>query len=218
MELKYAIWEWSLIFINFVLALSLLSAIGLLLWKALGLLFTKLFHREQKNTTDIADQYGIIKGFIKTIPNIYPIDSCNDSGQRRVKTALEMQRELTRIRNLSDVFFGSDLIWGEKRDWIIENVVTNIINVGIQMSAWSCHVSKEKATNNERLLKLCAKLYEEHNKLSEEIKELEGIDRKDKIKKWLTKEYVTNLKNELDEYIAEMKRNIDESQKCQDNG
>jgi len=217
MELIDTIWEWNQIFISFILALSLFLAIVFLLCKVLWLFCTKLFHRKQpRNTTDVADQYGIIKGFIDVITNIYPIDRCKEIGQNRVKTDLEIKGELMRIKNLSDVFF-LYMISDEKRDWIIENIVTNIINVYIHMSAWSCHTPKENATNNEELLELCAKMYEEYNKMSEEIKDLKETDRKDKVNEWLSKEEVTELKNKFDRYIVQIGRNIDESRKKRKN-
>lgn len=60
-------------------------------------------------------------------------------------------------------------------------------------------------------------MYEEHNKLAEEIKDLKEKDRNEKIEKWLSKEEITEQKNELNGYIEQIKQGIDKSSECQEN-
>ena len=208
---------WGDVFLN-LLAIGAFCAIVLLIWKGLCWLDSWQWGKKHQRETDSDSRYSVLKEMTETLAMLN--QSIKDQDWNTVSTSkkrLEIRGSLKIIRQLTDMCFSPEKIVKIVDDMAIVKIMVSYSNLYSLLQNIVSAKSKETLPKENDIQQSYISLLIEHETLLKGIKVIDNKEKEKKIKEWLNNKNTTAIQKQLNEYITNIDKCIEDINKDNNN-
>ena len=204
---------WGNVFFNLI-AIGGCCGLLLLIWKGLCWLDSWRWGKKQHQKTDCDSRYSVLKEFKEAVEMLSQSIKSQDKNSVFIS---EIKGNLKKIRHLTDMCFNPEKIEKIIDDKKVVKIMVNYSNLYSLLQNIMSTKSKETLPKEPDIQQSYISLLIEHETLIKGIKAIDNMEKEKKIKEWLNNEETKALQKQLNEYITNIDKCIEDVNKDNDN-
>ena len=204
---------WGNVFLNLI-AIGGCCGLLLLIWKCLCCLDSWRWGKKRHQKADCDPRYSVLKEFKEAVEMLSQSIKSQDKNSVYIS---EIKGNLKKIRQLTDMCFNPEEIEKIIDDKKVVKIMVNYSNLYSLLQNIMSTKSKETLPKEQDIQQSYISLLIEHETLINGIKAIDNMEKEKRIKEWLNNEETTALQKQLNEYITNIDKCIEDVNKDNDN-